>query len=365
MLCFIVITLFALPLVSSKAYCTYHLYTSSDSLTTVACSDGANGIMTKMGYSNISPLFPYVTAYSGATWNSPNCGQCMEVTSNSGNTVYLTVIDQCGGAPGGYDAHFDIAPPAFLALFGSAGVNAGVQDANWKMVASHLCHGNKGNSGGSSPPPPSSPPPKSPSPPSSSGNKAIRCGTSWSDANGKCGTLCVNDAQCGGHHCYADLDTSKCNKAIGEEFDEVAMEEFVDAAAFDAAIDGTANEEFVDTAVFDEVVGDQFADASFDAAIEGTANEEFVDTAVFDEVVGDQYVDAGFDSAIDGTANEEFVDNAIADGFYDAATAPTDSTLQTSSTGVQGWVVGLLVLFCVITVLLIVVVVQIVMVLRK
>jgi len=39
------------------------MYTASDSLTTVSCSDGANGLITKFGYSNLSKMYPYVTAW--------------------------------------------------------------------------------------------------------------------------------------------------------------------------------------------------------------------------------------------------------------------------------------------------------------
>jgi len=136
----------ALPVVDSAAYCTYHLYTPSDSLAKVSCSDGANGIMTKMKYSNISPFWPYVTAYNGAGWNSPNCGRCVKATSNAGTSVYLTVIDMCGPPPGGYDAHFDISQPAFNELFGANGVQAGVQSATWQFVSSSMCIGNIGPS---------------------------------------------------------------------------------------------------------------------------------------------------------------------------------------------------------------------------
>jgi len=46
------------------AYITYHLYNSGDSLNTVACSDGANGLETRWGYSTLSPLYPSVSAWN-------------------------------------------------------------------------------------------------------------------------------------------------------------------------------------------------------------------------------------------------------------------------------------------------------------
>jgi hypothetical protein len=61
---------------SGVARCTYHLYAPSTPLTSVACSDGANGII-KWGYKDLSPMFPYVTAWQEAAWNSPKCGDCI------------------------------------------------------------------------------------------------------------------------------------------------------------------------------------------------------------------------------------------------------------------------------------------------
>lgn len=41
------------------------------------------------------------------------------------------------------------------------------------------------------------------------GTSTVRCGTSWLDANGKCGTPCTSDAQCEGTFCWADLRECK------------------------------------------------------------------------------------------------------------------------------------------------------------
>jgi len=126
-----------------SAYISYHLYNSGDSLNTVACSDGANGLETRWGYSTLSPLYPAVSAWSAVTWNSPNCGKCIQLTNPSnGNTAYVTAIDQCGPPPGGYTAHFDVAPDIFSKVFGST--TQGIGSANWAIVASNLCTGNRG-----------------------------------------------------------------------------------------------------------------------------------------------------------------------------------------------------------------------------
>jgi len=192
-ICFLFAIALTIPFVDSTSYCTYHEYSAGDSLTTVACSDGSNGLITRTGYQSISPLFPYVAAYSGATWNSPSCGDCIQLTdTKSGNTIHITVIDQCGSPPGGFDAHFDIAQPAFDTLFGNAGQNAGSGSASWSIVASGNCQGNPLGGGGSSHPPSNPPPPPPPSnpPPSNSGCPPGQCKSQW----GYCGT---GSAYCG------------------------------------------------------------------------------------------------------------------------------------------------------------------------
>jgi len=131
---------------SGQAYCTYHDYTSGESLNDVSCSDGANGLETRWGISTLSsPLFPNVAAWDQVAWNSPKCGTCIHLTDVvSGNSIYITAIDECGAAPSPYATHLDIAPAAFTQLFGAAGNNAGHGIANYQTVASSLCPGNKG-----------------------------------------------------------------------------------------------------------------------------------------------------------------------------------------------------------------------------
>lgn len=75
--------------------------------------------------------------------NSPNCGKCIKLTNKAANkSVYVTVIDQCGPAPPGYDAHFDISPDAFSILYGST--TQGIGSADWQFVSSTYCRGNRG-----------------------------------------------------------------------------------------------------------------------------------------------------------------------------------------------------------------------------
>jgi hypothetical protein len=234
----------------------------------------------------------------------------------------LTVIDQCGPAPGGYDAHFDIAPPAFRELFGDAGVNAGVQPADWQFVDSSNCPGNKGNTGGSAPTTPT----VGPAPTTAS---STRCGLNWGDANGKCGTPCQNDGPCAGQRCYADLSMAPCNRALADT--ETEEGNFVD--------DVSMNTE--------------------------TETDNFVDTAVADvEEEEDNYVDNYVDAAVADVEEDNYADN------FDAAVAGegsslTQQTQSKSSTGMQGWMIAIIVMFSITTVLLLVVIVLAVSVLRR
>jgi hypothetical protein len=126
---------------SGVARCTYHLYAASNSLSIVACSDGANGIM-KWGYKDLSPMFPYVTAWQDTTWNSPKCGTCIKITYRT-KKIYLTVVDQCGKSTKPGTSHFDLSKEAFVALFGQEGIQKGTMEANFELVQPSLCKGNK------------------------------------------------------------------------------------------------------------------------------------------------------------------------------------------------------------------------------
>jgi hypothetical protein len=139
------ITLFIFSLLlglaySNNAIVTYHLYKRADSLSTVACSDGANGLMS-WGYKDLSMVFPYVTAWQPASWNSPQCGSCAKIAWN-GKFTYVTVIDQCGVINSAY-SHFDMSREAFYGLFGDIGIAKGTMFANFTIVASSYCPGNK------------------------------------------------------------------------------------------------------------------------------------------------------------------------------------------------------------------------------
>ncbi|KAG2132864.1 Cerato-platanin [Suillus bovinus] len=80
----------------------------SNSLNTVACSDGSNGLESR-GYTtfNSIPNFPSIGGAPQITgWNSPYCGSCWEITYTSSsvtNTIYVTAIDVGDEARDGFN----------------------------------------------------------------------------------------------------------------------------------------------------------------------------------------------------------------------------------------------------------------------
>ena len=129
---------------ANLGYCTYHAYSAETPLTTCACSDGEHGIITRFGYNNLSPLYPYVSAWNKSGWNSPACGECIQLRNPvSGKIIHVTAIDQCGNAPSGFNSHFDLAPEAFKELLGEEGVQKGHGTAEWSIVPGSKCKGNR------------------------------------------------------------------------------------------------------------------------------------------------------------------------------------------------------------------------------
>lgn len=84
-----------LPIISALTVSYDGIYdVSSTSLTAVACSDGANGLITK-GYTTFGslPKFPYIGGAPAVTgWNSTGCGTCWQLTYN-GKSINVLAID--------------------------------------------------------------------------------------------------------------------------------------------------------------------------------------------------------------------------------------------------------------------------------
>jgi len=108
---------------------------SAQSMLTVACSDGDNGLYTK-GYLTFGalPSFPNIGAAAAITgWNSPQCGKCFKLYYK-GKTVYITGVDSASG-----DAGFVLSRAAMDSLTGGLAVQLGSITASYAPVASSFC----------------------------------------------------------------------------------------------------------------------------------------------------------------------------------------------------------------------------------
>ncbi|KAF4458705.1 rot1 precursor [Fusarium albosuccineum] len=104
------------------------------SLTTVACSDGKNGLITRYGWKTQGsiPKFPYIGgAQAIAGWNSASCGTCWKLTYK-GKSINVLAIDHA-------DAGFNISPTAMNALTGGQAIKLGRIDATATQVAVKNC----------------------------------------------------------------------------------------------------------------------------------------------------------------------------------------------------------------------------------
>ncbi|KAF2096195.1 Cerato-platanin-domain-containing protein [Rhizodiscina lignyota] len=111
----------------------------SRALTSLACSDGDNGLITRFGWETQKqvPSFPRIGGSGDiAGWNSPKCGQCYRLTYK-GRSILLTAVDHA--APG----EFNVALAAMGQLF-PGGTAQAVQKGRVTLdkveqVASSLC----------------------------------------------------------------------------------------------------------------------------------------------------------------------------------------------------------------------------------
>ncbi|KIL67020.1 hypothetical protein M378DRAFT_159980 [Amanita muscaria Koide BX008] len=109
----------------------------STSLSTVACSDGPNGLETK-GYTTFSslPAFPNIGGVPAiAGWNSPNCGTCWQLTYTpagaSAISIYVLGIDHSVG--------YNIALEAMNTLTNGQAVDLGRVDVAAVQVDPSNC----------------------------------------------------------------------------------------------------------------------------------------------------------------------------------------------------------------------------------
>ncbi|KAF2187481.1 Asp f 13-like protein [Zopfia rhizophila CBS 207.26] len=104
------------------------------SLTAVACSDGANGLITRYGWQtqgNI-PTFPNIGGYQGIPgWNSNQCGTCWALTYN-GRTINVLAIDHTATG-------FNIGKQAMNTLTNGNADQFGRVEASFAQVAASDC----------------------------------------------------------------------------------------------------------------------------------------------------------------------------------------------------------------------------------
>ncbi|KAL1876829.1 hypothetical protein VTK73DRAFT_9206 [Phialemonium thermophilum] len=104
------------------------------SLTVVSCSDGANGLTTKYGWTTQGqvPHFPYIGGVEAvAGWNSPNCGTCWSATYN-GRTIYVLAVDHAASG-------LNIALEAMNDLTGGHALEFGRVEATVTQVDRSKC----------------------------------------------------------------------------------------------------------------------------------------------------------------------------------------------------------------------------------
>jgi hypothetical protein len=107
------------------------------SLSTVACSDGANGLLTR-GFTTFGslPNFPDIGGASAvAGWNSPNCGTCWQLTytNSTGEKKSINILAVDVGAG------FNIALAAMNELTGGKAVQFGRVDVASEQVNASVC----------------------------------------------------------------------------------------------------------------------------------------------------------------------------------------------------------------------------------
>ncbi|KZP05260.1 Cerato-platanin [Athelia psychrophila] len=110
----------------------------STSLSTVACSDGSNGLLTA-GYTTFGslPKFPYIGgAQAVAGWNSPSCGSCWNLTYTNtkkvSKSISVLAIDHT-------DKGFNIALAAMDALTGGTAKQLGRVSVTSKEIDASYC----------------------------------------------------------------------------------------------------------------------------------------------------------------------------------------------------------------------------------
>ncbi|KAI0786697.1 immunomodulatory protein [Abortiporus biennis] len=103
------------------------------SLSSVACSNGKHGLLTK-GYKTLGALkaFPMLGGASAVSgWNDPDCGSCWEITYKN-KTITVLAVDHC-------DDGFNLSEAALNKLTNGKAVEKGYVKATAKKVDAKQC----------------------------------------------------------------------------------------------------------------------------------------------------------------------------------------------------------------------------------
>ncbi|KAK0387384.1 hypothetical protein NLU13_5696 [Sarocladium strictum] len=103
-------------------------------LTSLACSDGVNGLITKYGWHTQGqvPHFPHIGgAAAVAGWNSPSCGTCWNLQYN-GKSINILAVDHAASG-------FNIGQRAMDELTGGKAVELGRIDVQASQVSIKNC----------------------------------------------------------------------------------------------------------------------------------------------------------------------------------------------------------------------------------
>ncbi|KXN92013.1 Heat-stable 19 kDa antigen [Leucoagaricus sp. SymC.cos] len=137
-----VATLLALPAIAFAATASLSYDTVYDNkngdMTTVACSDGENGMITA-GFNKFGdlPNFPNIGGAPAVTgWNSTNCGTCWKVTftNSKGVSKSINVLAIDVGSKG-----FNIAQAAMNTLTNNQAVQLGRVNVDAVQAAASAC----------------------------------------------------------------------------------------------------------------------------------------------------------------------------------------------------------------------------------
>ncbi|KAI0021350.1 EC5 protein [Xylariomycetidae sp. FL0641] len=107
----------------------------AQAMTSVSCSDGANGLITKYGWQTFGAVagFPNIGAAEAVEgWNSASCGTCWKLTYN-GRSINVLAVDHAGAG------QFNLALDAMNTLTNGQGVALGRVEATAAQVDVSQC----------------------------------------------------------------------------------------------------------------------------------------------------------------------------------------------------------------------------------